>query len=262
MNRDMKKTIDYDEQTKITRAIIKAAVLMLEFGAESKLIEQTAQRLGKALGVGSVEISLIPSAIVLTTLYKNQSVTTTRRAHHKPINMSIVCDVQKMTIEVEKNSLDASYIIKTIKDIKPNYYNRWLVVFMVGVSCASFSYLQGADLGAFIITFFAAAIAMYIRQELARKKFILILTFGITAFIATLIASISSIEGLSSTPNIALASSVLLLVPGFPFVNSFSDAVKGYLSMGWGRWLQASLLTLATSMGIILAMSLLDIKGW
>ena len=44
--------INYEEQTKITRAIIKSAVLMLEFGAESILVEQTAERLGKALGVG------------------------------------------------------------------------------------------------------------------------------------------------------------------------------------------------------------------
>ena len=92
--------ITYEEQTKITRAIIKSAVLMLEFGAESILIEQTAQRLGIALGVDSVEMSLIPAAIVLTTLYKNQSVTTTRSVHHKPINMSIVCDVQRIMIVI------------------------------------------------------------------------------------------------------------------------------------------------------------------
>ena len=59
--------ITQEEQTKITQAIIKAAVLMLEFGAESILIEQTAQRLGTALGMNSVEMTLIPAAIVLTT---------------------------------------------------------------------------------------------------------------------------------------------------------------------------------------------------
>jgi len=94
--------LSYQEQTIITRGIIKAAVLMSEFGAESILIEQGAQRLGKALGVDSVEISLIPSAIVLTTLHNNQSVTTTRRVHHKPINMSIVCEIQKIIIDIEK----------------------------------------------------------------------------------------------------------------------------------------------------------------
>lgn len=233
---------------------------MLEFGAESILIEQTAQRLGKALGINSVEISLIPSAIVLTTLCNGQSVTTTRRAHHKPINMSIVCDVQKMLLLVEKHSYDVNWVTNRMKNIQPNYYNRWLVVFMVGLACASFAYLYGTDLNGFFITFLASSVAMFIRQELAKRRFVLIITFGVTAFVATLIASIS--QYFSTSVNVVLASSVLLLAPGFPFINSFLDSLKGYLSMGWGRWQQAMLLTIATSIGIILAMALLDIKGW
>ncbi len=256
--------ITYEEQTKITRAIIKAAVLMLEFGAESKLIELTAQRLGLALGIQSVEMSLIPSAIVLTTLCNNQtqSVTTTRRAYHKPINMSIVCDVQQMCHKLEKEDKDVSYVLQTLKEIEPNYYNRWLVIFMVGLSCASFAYLYGSDWQGFLITFIASAIAMFTRQELARKKFVMILTFLATAFVATFIAAFSQIYALSSTPNIVLSASVILLAPGFPFVNSVLDAVKGYLAMGWGRWMQAVLLTVATSIGIILAFAVLNLRGW
>ena len=264
MNEETKIILTYEEQTKITRAVIKAAVLMLEFGAESTLIETTAQRLGKALGLDSVEVSLIPSAIVLSTLSKKQaqSVTTTRRAHHKPINMSIVCDVQKMCHDVEKYKYDVDFVFKTMKEIQPNYYNRWLVVFMVGLSCASFAYLYGADWQAFLTTFVASSVAMYTRQELARKKFVMIITFGITAFVATIIAGLSQIYHFSSTPNIALSASVILLAPGFPFVNSVLDAVKGYLAMGWGRWMQAVLLTIATSIGIILAFALLNLEGW
>ena len=256
------QTLSYETQTKMTRAIIKTAVLLLEFGAESKLVEQTAQRVGKALGVDSVEISMIPSAIVLTTLKNHQSVTTTRQVHHKPINMSIVCDVQKMVLELEKEPKDVTFVQETIKNIQPNYYNRWLLVFMVALSCASFAYLYGADWQAFGITFISSGIAMFIRQELLRKKFVLIITFIVTAFFATLISSTAAIFNLSSTPYIAMSSSVILLVPGFPFINSLLDAVKGYLSMSWGRWMQATLLTVAASIGIILALSILNLKGW
>ncbi|WP_321314144.1 threonine/serine ThrE exporter family protein [Campylobacterota bacterium DY0563] len=256
--------LTYEQQTKVTRTIIKAAVLMLEFGAESRLIETIAQRLGNALGVDSVEVSLIPSAIVLTTLSnkQTQSVTTTRRAHHKPINMSIVCDVQKMCYKVEQEKLDVDYVIKTMKEIKPNYYNRWLIVIMVGLSCACFSYLNGADWQGFATTFLASAVAMFVRQELARKKFVLIITFGVTAFVATLIAALAQIFNLTNTPDIVLSSSVLLLAPGFPFINSVLDAVKGYLAMGWGRWMQAVMLTAATSIGIVFAFTVLNLQGW
>lgn len=256
------QTITYEEQSKMTRAIIKAAVLMLEFGAESKLIEHTAQRLGRALGLDSVEISLIPSAIVLSTISQHQSVTTTRRAHHKPINMSIVCDVQKMTIDVENKKHTADFIFQTIKEIQPNYYNRWLIVFMVGLSCASFAYLYNTDWQGFFITCVASSAAMFVRQELAKRKFVMIITFGVTAFVATVVTGLAIIYNISNTPNVILSASVILLAPGFPFINSVLDAVKGYLSMAWGRWMQAMLLTVATSIGITLAFTLLNLKGW
>jgi uncharacterized membrane protein YjjP (DUF1212 family) len=255
-----------EEQTVITRGIIKAAVLMSEHGAESILIEHTAQRLGHALGIDSVEISMIPSAIVLTTLNHGQSVTTTRRVHHKPINMTIVCEIQKIVLNMEKHihdvNYDINYLYTILKELKPNYYNRWLSVFGVAFACGSFAHLQGSDWGGFFVTVLAAGTAMFVRQELAKKRFVMIVTFGVTAFVATLVASLSHINGVSQTANIALASSVLLLAPGFALVNSFLDSLKGYMMMGWGRLMDGVLLTIATSVGIILAMSILSIKGW
>jgi len=255
------QSITYKEQSIITRGIIKAAVLMSEYGAESILIEQTAQRLGKALGAASVELSLIPSAIVLTTLYDGHSVTTTRRVHHKPINMSIVCEIQNIVLKMEKNNYDVNYLYNTLKQIQPNYYNRWLVVLMVALACASFAFLQGGDYASLAITFVASGVAMFVRQELSRKRFVMIIVFGITAFVATFLAGLAKIYDLTTTLNIAMAASVLLLAPGFAFVNAFLDSFKGYMMMGWGRFMEGLILTLATCVGIVFAIAILGLKA-
>ena len=63
-------------------------------------------------------------------------------------------------------------------------------------------------------------------------------------------------------PAIALAASVLLLVPGFPLINAVLDVVKGYYNMGLARWLTASMLTLSATVGIVLAMKLTGFWGW
>lgn len=107
------------------------------------------------------------------------------------------------------------------------------------------------------VTFVASSLAMFTRQELAKRRFIMIIVFGITAFIATFIAVLAKKYGISSTPNIAMAASVLLLAPGFAFVNAFLDSFKGYMMMGWGRWMEGTILTLATSVGIIFAIAIL-----
>ena len=242
--------------------MVRVAVMLLEYGAESRLIEQLSSRLGVALGCTSVEMSLIPSAVVLTTLVGDSSVTTTRRAQEQPINLSIVHQIVTICIETEKNPCDIMTIERKLMAIHADAYPVWLLIPMIGFSCAAFSHLHGADWSGFWITFLAASVGMIVRRELSHRNYSLLIVFAFTAFVCTLIGSLSFYNGLSTTQSVVLSSSVLLLVPGLPYINSMLDAFKGYISMGWGRWTQATLLTLMSSLGIMLAMGLLGLKGW
>ena len=139
--------------------------------------------------------------------------------------------------------------------LKPLRYNRYLVVFMIGLSCASFAHLSGGDMTICIITFIASAIAMFVRQEISKRH-------AITAFVASLISGMSLKYSLGNDPHIALASSVLLLVPGFPLINSLADILKGYVNMGLGRCTIATVLTFGACLGIVFALNLLNIVSW
>ncbi len=236
--------------------------MLLDYGAESHLIEQISTRLGKALGCSSIEISLIPSAIVLTSLIDEHSITTTRRAHHQPINMSIVHQVVSICVFTEKHKENLAFVENKLNNVHANYYPAWLLIPIIGLACAAFGHLHGVDWPGFLVTFLAAGIGMGVRIWLSRLNYSLLIVFAFTAFTCTLIASLATYQNFSATGGIVLSSSVLLLVPGFPYINAILDAFKGYLSMGWGRWMQATLLTFMTSLGIILAMHLIGIEGW
>ena len=75
--------------------------------------------------------------------------------------------------------------------LKPLRYNRYLVVFMIGLSCASFAHLSGGDMTICIITFIASAIAMFVRQEISKRHYNPLIVFAITAFVASLISGMS-----------------------------------------------------------------------
>ena len=64
------------------------------------------------------------------------------------------------------------------------------------------------------------------------------------------------------TSTVAMAASVLLLVPGFPLINAVADMFKGHVNTGLARWAMASLLTLATCIGVVMAMALWGLRGW
>ena len=257
-----KQATDADKQREITRLCIQTALLLLQHGVESTVVVQMASRLGVALGVDSVECALTPNAVILSTLSNNHCITTTRKNTDKGINMQVVTEVQHIVIAAVHHIYDLRHVREKLDRIKPLKYNRYLVVVMVGLSCACFSHLAGGDWTIFGITFIASALAMYIRQIISARHFNPLIVFAVTAFVASLVAGSALKYELGNDPQIALASSVLLLVPGFPLVNSLADILKGHINMGIARWVIATVLTFGSCIGIVFALSLLNITGW
>ena len=59
---------------------------------------------------------------------------------------------------------------------------------------------------------------------------------------------------------LALAASVLLLVPGVPFINAVEDLIKGYTVVGLARGATSALIILAIALGLLIAMQLIGIS--
>ena len=245
-------------QTELTRHLAVFGRMLLEYGAETRQIEQTIQRLGVALGADRVELSLAFSSIVLTTLYQGRCVTTTRRVTHHAINMSIVADLVRICIMSEKGLLTIDDVGKRLDAIKPKPYPKPLLITMVGLSCASFSLIFGASLAVAAITFIASAAAMALRIFMHKQRFSPLVIVPAVAFVATLVAFSATYFNVGQHPELAMAASVLLLIPGFPLVNAVSDMVKGYIIMGIARWGTATLITMSAVLGIVAAVSFTD----
>ncbi|GMQ47602.1 threonine/serine exporter ThrE family protein [Vibrio sp. 10N] len=236
--------------------------MLLAHGAESTLVGHITHRIGKAAGMDEVEVSLSASSLVVTTVYNEHCVTTARRSPDRGLNMRVVTQIQRICIMMEKGILDYQLAQKKLNQISPERYNRWLVVVMIGLSCAAFSRLAGGDWAVFGMTFLASGLGMIVRQEFGHRHFNPLLNFAITAFVTTLISAQAVIYGIGDKPQLVMASSVLMLVPGFPLINSVADMLKGYVNMGIARFVMASLLTLATCLGIVGAMSITNVLGW
>lgn len=254
--------MEQEHQRAVTRACVQVALLLLQHGTESTVVVQMAQRLGVALGVESVECALTANAIVLTTLSDEHCITTTRKNSDKGINMQMVTDVQRIVIAVEHRLYDLEMAQQKLNRLKPLKYPPILVIGMIGLSCASFAHLSGGDWVICVITFFASAVGMFVRQVLSKRHYNPLIVFAMTSFVASLISGLSLKYQWGNDPQVALASSVLLLVPGFPLINSLADILKGYINMGIGRWTIATILTFGACLGIVFALSAMNISSW
>ncbi|GAA4873419.1 threonine/serine exporter family protein [Ferrimonas pelagia] len=253
---------DNQNQRDVSRICVLAGQMLLQHGAESTLVADITRRLAYALGMAQVELSLSANAMVLTTIENDHCITTARQCPDRGINMRVVTDIQHICIMAERGVLDRQGVKTKLDALTPERYNRWLVLVVIGLSCAAFSRLAGGDLAVFLLTFLASCCGMFVRQEIAHRHFNPLLNFGATAFVTTAVSAQAILFDIGNEPFLAMASSVLMLVPGFPLINAVSDMVKGHINMGLARWVMASLLTLSTCLGIILAMNIFQVWPW
>ena len=250
-------------QREVTRLCIQCGLFLLQHGAESALIEELSTRLGLALGMDSVESSISANAIVLTTIKDNQCVTTTRKNIDRGINMHVVTQVQHIVIMAEHKLLDVDDVEKRFALIKPLRYPRWLVVATVGLSCACFCKMNNGGWDGAFVTLIASTVAMAVRQALTHRHLHPQINFCLTAFVATTLSGLLlRLPPFSHVSTVAMAASVLLLVPGFPLINAVADMFKGHINTGLARWAMASMLTLATCIGVVMALALWGLRGW
>lgn len=267
--------ISYHQQQRITRLCIRCALLLMQFGVESAVVVDLTKRLGVALGVDGVECGLSFNAVTLTTLYQGRCITTVRNTVHQGINVSILVHIQQIVLQAEQFKSAQITILST--DEQDQFIERTTIAFdtmgraaypnhlvslFVGLSCACFAYLNGGGLAIAAVTFLAGCVAMRMRMYLSAHHFNPFVVVIITAFVATLLGAMAYFLKLGDNADIAVAASVLLLVPSFPIINSLSDILKGYINMGVGRWMFATMLTLSACVGIVIALILLQIPHW
>ncbi|MBV7434879.1 threonine/serine exporter family protein [Cardiobacteriaceae bacterium TAE3-ERU3] len=246
---------------KITHLCALTAQLLLANGAESELIVSSATRLGLALGVDRVECTLTANSIVLSVLVGHHYVTTAHRVPEHGVNMTTVAAIQRMVLNAEAGHIDYRQVEKILGRLPYPAYPRWLVAVMVALSCACFARLASADWLSCVVAFFAAWVGMIVRQQLTRYRLNVLIVFILTAFSASCVAGLALKLGVDGSPHQMMAASVLMLVPGFPLINALSDALKGYMNMGVGRWMLATVLTLGACLGIVLALLVLGLDS-
>jgi len=258
-----KTPLAYEELRDVIDLSLWAGQLLLHYGATAQRIEETVHRMGTGLGCDWLDILVSPNALIITATSAGEFRTKTRRVVGITVDMAVVDEINTLSRRVSAGELDRFQVrgeLRRISDATPRY-NRWVVVLLVGLACAAFSRLFGADWGAFGATFMASGVAMFVRQELLHRHFNPLLVVIATAFVAGLLASSAKHLALSAHPELATAAAVLLLVPGVPLINAAEDLIEGHLVTGIVRGINGGIIVLALALGLLLALQLTGVRG-
>ncbi len=249
-----KAPLTHEVLTEVIDLALWVGQLLLQSGAETQRIEETVHRIGTGLGCDWMDVYVHFTGLMVTASSGTEFRTKVRRVVRVHINNTVLTEINDLSRRVSANEVDIAACREALHHISTSHsqYNRWMVVVMVGLACAAFCRLFGADFTAVGVTFVASSAAMFTRQELTKRHFNNYVIVSATAFVGALLAALLT-RYIITTPNAihAIYASTLLLVPGAQLINSFSDMIKGYTMMGIARGTTGAIISLAIAFGLI-----------
>jgi uncharacterized membrane protein YjjP (DUF1212 family) len=230
--------------------IAEYASYLLGSGVHTSRVVRNSKRIGTSLDV-NINITTFQKSAILTVTEpeSRQTFTEVIEIPPLPISFEINSDLSALSWCAIDNRLTLDEIrAEFTKLISRPKINPLFVLLVVALANASFCKLFGGDLCAVCIVFSSTLVGFSLRQYLHHKGVNHYIIFILSAFIASLCASSTLIFEMTS--EIALATSVLYLIPGVPLINGVIDIVEGHILTGFSRIINALLLVICIAIGL------------
>lgn len=237
----------------LCRFLLDFAVALVGAGSQPSRVLRSAQRIGASLG-HDVDLAIFPKHIILSVLSKDDD--STRRTAvgnigPAPFNFDLILRLNALSWEAWDRGLSLEELRRryTALAAAPRTSRR-LELPLISCANAAFCRLFGGDWTAMGVVFAATLIAFFIRQEMLIRRIDHRMVFIVAAFAASLIAALAIRHLPTATPETALGTSVLFLIPGVPLINAINDVVEGHILMGFARAVNAGILIICIALGL------------
>lgn len=237
---------------KICEFLCEYAALLLGSGATCIRLEHNVNRMAGALNCKAV-MTVLPRHIHITVCREdcNDSFTYTCGTPHVPISYDVNTRLSRLSWALADGRINFPEACREFEVIsrRGSVLSQWTLI-AVAFANAAFCRLFEGDWYAVGVVFLSTLAGFYLKQVLMEKKVDVRIIVTLCAFVSSVLAAGASLFSIGTTPHIAVATSVLYLVPGIPFLNSFSDMISGNYICSFCRFTEAVILTGCLSIGL------------
>jgi uncharacterized membrane protein YjjP (DUF1212 family) len=232
------------------RFLAEYATCLLGSGVHTSRVIRNSKRIGESLGV-LVQMATFHKSIILSVHDVQQTEVHTEVVDIPalPVNFEYNSELSALSWEACDTPLPLDELWEKYREIlsRPRMRPR-TVLLLVGLANASFCRLFSGDWMAVGIVFASTLAGFFVRQQMQRRGINHFIQYTVSAFLSAMCASSALL--FSQTAETAIATSVLYLIPGVPFINGVIDIVEGHTLTGGSRLIQAFLLVVCISAGL------------
>lgn len=206
----------------------------------------------------SAEVTEFPQHILLSSVdFRNEETfSICEKIKENPLDFNRIIELNRLAKKAVNEKMTPEEFYENFQRIlKVRRLNPNLVLLLASLANASFCRLFGGDFYAMAVVIVATACGFFLRRTLCG---VLGMDFRFGTICAAMVSTIIGTSGyafqLGETPNIALATSVLYLVPGIPFINSFSNLLNGMFLGCISQFFKGTILTVCLSLGFCIGL--------
>lgn len=244
---------------KLGHILAQYVAIMVASGTHSSRISRSAKRIAEAYGYDlRINLSLRNLSIMLCEPdYPSNHYYELIAVPAAPISLSNNADLSRLSWEVyDKKMPVEEFEAKFNKIISTPRYSHWVVALMASLASFGLCYLFSGTIWAMIMVFISTFISFNLKSFLTKKHVNNHLTILLTALTAAFIASFGAFID-EQTATVAVATSVLYLVPGVVFISGLIDILEGFVVIGSSRLMNATLHTISLAIGLLISVNII-----
>lgn len=239
------------------------ASMMLGAGSSCIRITKNMDRMVRTIGL-TVDMIILPNHISITLLDSdNIHMSHASRSIAKvPVSFTLITALSKLSWKVAEGKFSIleservyRQLISDATTVRPG-----VLVWLVAAANASFCRLFGGDWQSMALVALATLSGYLLKLFLGRRRVDYKVVVIFCAFLSSLVGSLGYLLHFGSTPEIALGTSVLYLIPGIIYINGVSDLLSGHYLCWLSRSMHGVILTSCIAIGLTLGYLVMNIK--
>ena len=223
----------HQELKELSKFLSEYSTSLMAVGVQTSRIVRNTSRIAESFGF-FCDMTIFQKTIIMTLrdADNSHSYSTVNKIKPMGLNFAINSALSTLSWEAYDEHLSLTELQRRYHEIvsKPRE-SKWLVLILVAFANASFCRLFQGDF----------------------------ISMGIV-FIASMIGSTGYLMHWGTTPDMALGTSVLYLIPGVPLINSIMDIIDGHVLAGTSRFINACLLIICIAIGLSMTLLITGIS--
>ena len=243
----------------LTNFLSEYTAKMLSIGTYTARIEHCVRRIADAYDYEASLMIFVRHFIISVMDPADNSI---RRTYVKTgaaarISFDLISELSALSWEIYDEKIPLARARAAFAEILASQKKSFAkTLVLLSVANAAFCELFGGDGGAMALVFAATAFGICARYLLSKLKISLKIQYIAVSFAVSFIVSLGARYGLSATPDVAVGSSILFLIPGVWLINSVFDILNENMLVGISRGLNTGLLIICIAIGLFLTLSI------